>query len=339
MKIIDDFYKIDLLEWNKLIQASDTVSFFQTADCYHFYESLSFFEPFVFSVESDKRLKGLIQGCIRKEKDPIKRIFSRRAIVTGGALLAPDITNEELSALLNALRQSLCKRAIYIEIRNFNDYSQWKAIFEKRQFHYIPHLNFHIDTTSEDVIMSNLGKSRKRDIRTSLRDGASIIEKPTLQDVKSFYSILETLYHTKVKTPLFPFEFFEKLYVSGLGIYQLIQLNGEVIGGTLCVGLENKALYEWFACGLDGKYKNIHPSTLATFAGMKYGATHGYPLFDMMGAGKPDDSYGVRDFKAKFGGVQKEHGRFLCVTKPLFYKIGKLGVKFLKSKYHQLNSK
>jgi lipid II:glycine glycyltransferase (peptidoglycan interpeptide bridge formation enzyme) len=50
----------------------------------------------------------------------------------------------------------------------------------------------------------------------------------------------------------------------------------------------------------------------------------------MMGAGKPDEAYGVRDFKAKFGGKEVEHGRFLCVTKTLLYRIGKLGVAILK---------
>ena len=38
----------------------------------------------------------------------------------------------------------------------------------------------------------------------------------------------------------------------------------------------------------------------------------------------------VRDFKAKFGGELVEHGRFLCVRKPLLYWIGKTGVKLLK---------
>jgi hypothetical protein len=52
-----------------------------------------------------------------------------------------------------------------------------------------------------------------------------------------------------------------------------------------------------------------------------------------MGAGKPDIPYGVRDFKMEFGGELVEHGRFLCVRKPLLYWIGELGVKILKNKY------
>ena len=50
----------------------------------------------------------------------------------------------------------------------------------------------------------------------------------------------------------------------------------------------------------------------------------------MMGAGKPDEQYSVRDFKAEFGGEMVEHGRFLCINKPLLYQIGKAGLAILK---------
>jgi len=50
----------------------------------------------------------------------------------------------------------------------------------------------------------------------------------------------------------------------------------------------------------------------------------------MMGAGKPDESYGVREFKAKFGGNLVEHGRFEMIFNKYLYHIGIIGVKFLK---------
>ena len=87
-----------------------------------------------------------------------------------------------------------------------------------------------------------------------------------------------------------------------------------------------------FLCtsGEDGVYPHVFPSCYATYAGIRYAAEHGCARFDMMGAGKPDEAYGVRDFKAKFGGAEVEHGRFLCITKPILYKIGVLGVTLLK---------
>jgi lipid II:glycine glycyltransferase (peptidoglycan interpeptide bridge formation enzyme) len=77
----------------------------------------------------------------------------------------------------------------------------------------------------------------------------------------------------------------------------------------------------------------MYPSVVATYAAIEYAKQNGLPLFDFMGAGKPDIPYGVRDFKMEFGGHLVEHGRFLCVRKPLLYWIGELGVKILKNKY------
>ena len=86
-----------------------------------------------------------------------------------------------------------------------------------------------------------------------------------------------------------------------------------------------------YACGKDGVHKTIFPSELATFGGLQYAANNGFPCFDMMGAGSPDDGgYGVRDFKLKFGGELVEFGRNICVCNRLLFGIGKLGVKVLK---------
>lgn len=219
---------------------------------------------------------------------------------------------------------------IYIETRNFNDYSRWKGAFEQAGFSYQPHLNFHVDTSSVEVVEANLGKSRKRDIRTTIREGVTIIEKPTEGQVMEYYSILDDLYKTRVKTPIFPEAFFQALAKHPDARFLLTKLNGKIIGGTVCVAQEGKCLYEWFACGEDGVYPHVFPSCYATYAGIRYAAEHNMPRFDMMGAGKPDEAYGVRDFKAKFGGKEVEHGRFLCVTKPLLYNMGVIGVKLLK---------
>ena len=52
----------------------------------------------------------------------------------------------------------------------------------------------------------------------------------------------------------------------------------------------------------------------------------------MMGAGKPDEDYGVRDFKAKFGGELLEHGRYLKIHHSFLYNTGKKVVEFIKSR-------
>ena len=332
MKIIDGEH-IDPVLWADLVKKSPVATWFQTQEAYGFYDSLSFLEAFALGIENDGKLKGVAVGFVQKDGGKLKQFLSRRAIINGGPLLADDITDEELSLLLDALKSRLKRKAIYIETRNFNDYSRWRSVFEACGFAYEPHYDIWVDTPDMDVVNEHLGKSRKRDIRVSLRDGATLVTAPTIVQVRSYYQILNDLYQTKVKTPLFPLEYFEQLFRLPSSAFLLVEYDGQVVGGTVCVGLTGQALYEMFACGRDGVHKNIFPSELATFAGLQYAVEHGMPRFDMMGAGKPDDGgYGVRDFKLKFGGELLELGRYQFVCNRLLFGIGKLGVKILKKR-------
>ena len=408
MTIQTTYNSISRSAWAEMVRKSTTGNWFQTPEAYDFYASQpELFQPFVVAIINDANgdngdatlnggaLRGVCVGYVTKEKNAIKQYFTRRAIILGGPALADDATDEEVVALLEAVKtktrhlqslysdlhetthQSACMQAfrqsedlsliaveqqdasqkhaaltkntknifypyepIYIETRNFNDYSRWKGAFEQAGFSYQPHLNFHVDTSSVEVVEANLGKSRKRDIRTTIREGVTITSIYDLglqiddfereRMVHEYYQVLKNLYKTKVKTPLFPESFFQALAKHPDARFLLTKLNGKIIGGTVCVAQEGKCLYEWFACGEDGVYPHVFPSCYATYAGIRYAAEHNMPRFDMMGAGKPDEAYGVRDFKAKFGGKEVEHGRFLCVTKPLLYNMGVIGVKLLK---------
>ena len=331
IKVITSVDEISSIAWSNLVQSSPVASWFQTPEAYRFFDSLSFLEAFFVAVETDGVLKGVVVGHIQKDGGKLKQFLSRRAIINGGPLLAENIANEELIVLLTTVKEKINRKAIFVETRNFNDYGRWQAVFEKCGFKYEPHYDIQVDTTTMDVVNSNLGKSRRRDVRVSLRDGASIVEQPTNTQIKDYYLILRELYKNKVKTPLFPFEFFDKLFQLPDSLFLLVEYNDKIVGGTVCVGLKGKALYEMYACGQDGVYKNIFPSELATFSGIQQAVNNGYPVFDMMGAGKPDDGgYGVRDFKLKFGGKLVEFGRYDYICNRLLYNIGKLGVKLLK---------
>lgn len=332
------YEQIDKTEWSRLVKISSTATWFQTQEAFLFFSvQKDLFQPFAIAVAeqivSGDRLaiRGVCVGYVTVEKNPLKQFLTRRAIIIGGPCLADDCTNEEVEALMSAVRKQLQSQAIYIETRNFNDYSRWKDAFRKAGFEYQPHLNFHVHTDQPwEAIENNIGKHRKKYIRLSFRDGATIEENPTTEQVRAYYDILLDLYRTKVKMPLQPWLFFEKLYQCPNCKYLLVMFDGQVVGGSICMLLPRHGVYEWYACGKDGVYRNIHPSSVTKYAGMKYACDNGYAVFDMMGAGKPDDEYGVRDFKAEFGGELVEHGRFLCITKPLLYRIGAFGVKILK---------
>ncbi len=329
--------QIGMVQWEALATSSANASFFQTASCYQFYASLSFLKPFVYGVSEHGRLVGLVCGYVIAEGNPIKQFFSKRAIVPGGVLIDENITEVALESLLGFVRKQLSRKAIYIEIRNYSDYSVHKQVFAKAGYTYQAHLNFHVATPDVDTALKNLSTTKRRDIKLSKKEGAEWFETSEKDDIKAYYELLKNLYTTKIKLPLFSFLFFETLIEQGYGKLLVVKYEGQLIGGSVCVLSPKLAVFEWFVCGLDGKFKNVFPSTLATWAGIEYAAQHGYERFDMMGAGKPDDGYGVRDFKSKFGGKLVEHGRFLVVNFSSLYYIGEQFIKITTTKFKHSN--
>ena len=330
------YNEINKQQWQLLLEQSATATWFQTPEAYQFYASVSEMIPFVTAVENNGKLRAVCVGYTTKETNAIKQYLTCRAIIIGGPLLVDDATDEEVATLLKAVTNAftpytLHPTPIYIESRNFHDYSKWRNIFEQCGFAYQPHLNFHVDCMQENML-ATMSESRRRQIKKAIKSGVEIIEAQSQNDVIAYYEILKDLYINKVKTPLFPVEFFLSFFDNSFGKYLLVKYEGKIIGGIMCPILKARTIYEWFVCGLDEQYKNQYPSVMATYAAIEYANSNNISCFDFMGAGKPDEAYGVRDFKARFGGEMVEHGRYLCVRKPLLYNIGKLGVKLLKNR-------
>lgn len=315
---------IDRQQWSELVRTRETGTWFQSPEAYDFFASLpELMEPFVYGVERAEKLCAVCVGYVTKEPNPIKQFFTRRAIIIGGVVMAANCAKEDIVILLNYVRKELKPKSIYIETRNFNDFSPWKEAFEAAGFVYKPHLNFHVDPAT-----NNLSDNRKRQLKKS---DAVVSEGVNELEIREWYEVLSELYRTKVKTPLWPIDFFLEAYRQGIAKFLLVKHEGRIIGGSMVVA-DERTVYEWFECGLNAECKDQYPSVMATWGGIQLAHQSGCTRYDMMGAGEPGVPYGVRDFKAEFGGQMVEHGRFLCVCKPMLYRLGVCVVKILKNR-------
>ncbi|MEM7486571.1 MAG: peptidoglycan bridge formation glycyltransferase FemA/FemB family protein [Bacteroidota bacterium] len=327
VQIVTNYNSISNREWEQLLQAR-TSSYFQTLEAVRFFEATGL-ETFTYALRKEDRIVAVLSGIIQKEKG-IKSNFTSRAIIYGGPIFSEEMEENDGVEMLQHLIEALKNEVIYIEFRNLNDYKSYQHIFEKAGFTYHPHLNFHLDCTDEALMRKRMSKSKLRQVKKSIATGAEIIEAKNIEQIEAYYAILLNLYRTKVKTPLPSFDFFEKLWLRNAAKFLLVQYQGEIVGGVVAPILKGKVIYEWFVCGKDGMFKNVYPSILATWAAMDYANKNNIPRFDFMGAGKPDEDYGVREFKSKFGGELVELGRFIHVAKPILFGIGKKAVQILK---------
>ncbi len=328
MTIFTDLTNIDFEKLESFVYNHPNGNFFQSTKAYQFFKSVENYEPILIVAKNGEEIVGSLLAVLIKEKG-IKGYFSRRCIVWGGPLVKED-GEAIFQNLVNKLVDFSDRRSIYTEFRNLFDLSGLKKFYYSCGYSFRNHLNYVVDITTEEEAWRKLSSSKRRQIRLSLKNGAEIIEAESVEQIKGFYLILKKMYQEKVKKPLPNFDFFKKFYLTPqLGKYLLIKYQDDIIGGMLCPVYKD-TIYEWYICGFDGKYNNIYPSVLATWAPIEYAARNGLKYFDFMGAGKPDEDYGVREFKSKFGGKEVCYGRFLRINNHFLYHLGKLGLKVMK---------
>ena len=325
--------KIDLAEWKDFIEKNNTANAFHTNEFVNFFSGIKNFDIFFLAIKDEfGKLQGLLTGTIQRENWLMGGAFSSRAVIYGGPVIneTNEHSSEILELLLSYLNAQISAKAIYTEFRNLSDYSQFKNIFIRNGFEFKDHLNFIVNCNDKDSVKKKISNSKIRQVNSSFKEGATIIENPDERQILDFHKILKNLYKVKIKKPLPSKDFFIQFDKSNLGKYLLVEYKSEIIGGIVCPVLDNRVIYEWYIAGEDRKYKNIYPSVLATWAAIDYANRNQIKYFDFMGAGKPGGNYGVREFKSKFGGQLVEYGRFIRINKKGLYKVGKLGLKFYK---------
>lgn len=328
--------QIDRKLWSGLLGKSRTATWFQSPEAYDFFASLQeMMTPFAFAVEASPQpspegkgeLRGVCVGYVTKERSRIKQYFTRRAVIIGGPCLADDCTTEEVHVLMEAVRRFNEDRSIYIETRNFTDYSAWREAFEAAGFAYQPHYDLHTDCSDREKMIARVAESTRRQVKKAYAEGVQIVEAQTDEEIEAFYRLLSNLYVTKVRKPLFPIAFFTRFVHQKRGVLLLAKRTGEnneeeIIGGMLCAILPARVLYEWYVVG----------GAVVTWAAMDYANSNDLPLFDLMGAGVPGKPYGVRDFKLRFGGQLHDYGRYLHVNNRWLYALGKMYMEAIPPK-------
>lgn len=324
MRLLQDD-QIDSSIWSEFLNKNKHSSPFQSPEYYKLFSEAEGFDANVFAVESERKLRALVLVSLQKEPG-LKAAFSKRGIIYGG----PILTDQESAGILfEAITQFYRKKLIYLETRNFSNYLDYKEVFTSNNWEYQPWLNYQLICDDAAAVKKRMSSSRFRQVKKAIKNGAQWRESNSLSELTSFYSILEKLYREKIRKPLLPFSFFEELMRRDLAKFLFVYAENKVIGGIVCPIQTDFKIFEFYVCGLDSEYRDMYPSVLATYAAIEYGLENNLGIFDFMGAGSPDEAYGVREFKARFGGQEVEDGRFIKILNSTMFSIGKTGLKVL----------
>ncbi|MCK9421315.1 MAG: hypothetical protein M0Q38_01830 [Bacteroidales bacterium] len=322
---------IDIKSWTKFLKNNSFTSPFQTPEFYQFFNSVEGLSAEVFSIIEKDIIVALVVVTIHKEHG-LKGFFSKRGIIYGGPLIEESDTGKvALRILLKHLYVCYKNKLIYLETRNLFDYKPFCEEYKESTWKYVPYCNIKMelrDFKLNDLLLK-MKYNRRREISLSIKAGALVKEASNVEEVYKLFDILKSLYSSRVKLPLPDVDYFEKLYASSIGKVFIVQHNGKIIGGCFCIQYPKLSINTLYYAGIRNYDKKVFPTHLAIKGVIEYAINSQIPTVDLMGAGKPDQEYGVRDYKVQFGGNLVEYGRYLKILNPIMYKIGTIGVKMM----------
>lgn len=312
--------KLNIKQWSEFVSNHPKGNIFQTPEMCEVYKKTKRYEPMSLAiVDSSENIQAMLLAHVIKEFDGFLGHFSSRSIIQGGPLFVEnDVGKEALKLLLQEYDKIVKKNALYTQIRNLYDTSKFKDVFLQNGYKYEEHLNFLVDLTKpKDELWGALTKKRRNRVRMARKKGVTTEEADDKNLISIFYSLIQETYKN-ARMPLADTSLFESIFdlliLKEMAKIFLAKHENTYIGG-ICVLTYNTRIYNLYA-GASKEYLQLCPNDLLGWYSIEWGLENGYKIFDLGGAGKPNEKYSVREFKKQFGGEEVNFGRYVKIYSP-----------------------
>jgi lipid II:glycine glycyltransferase (peptidoglycan interpeptide bridge formation enzyme) len=325
----------DREQWSDFVYNHPYGNIFQTPDMAEVYKRTKNYEPITLAATTtnNDEILAILHAVVIKEMKGMLGKFSARSIIQGGPLFIDNEKGvEALRRLMEYYDEIARKEALYTDIRALWDTSNISGLFNGLGYEYEEHLNFLIDLNrSEEEIWQGIHKSRRKGINRAASKGVKIEEMGDKKLVPFFYEIIDETYkHAKIPladVSLFD-SAFELLVPKSMAIFYLAKYENMYIGARAILNYKD-LIYDWYAGALL-EYLSLYINEALVWHSLKEGVNNGYHLFNFGGAGKPNEEYGVREFKRRFGGKMVNLGRYRKIYSPFKMKIAEKGFEVYK---------
>ncbi len=318
---------LDTDQWKDFVDRHPQSSIFHTPEMFKVFARTKGHYPELWAVLAGGEVLALLLP-VQITLSSLLRALTTRAVSYGGLLCNPD-PEGVLAAkqLLRVYVGQTGRTVLFSEFRNLHDQSPLRSFYHDCGFVYEEHLNYLIDLTgSSEEVFQRIGSRTRKNIRRALRQGDVIIGEVKAQtDVAACYDLIRRSYqHAHV--PLADGSLFdaalELLAPKGMLRFYLARVKGVPAAASAELFYKD-TIYGWYS-GIERSFRHCIPGDLLMWHVLHWGAENGYRMYDFGGAGKPGKEYGVRDFKAKFGGGLVEYGRFIVTHAPIRIGLSKL---------------
>ena len=326
-------HQLDPVRWKTFVDKNPCGNIFHTPEMFQVFSRAKDHRPSLWAVIQDDEILALLPVVQVSVLDGQLRSLTARAVAYGSVLCAPNERGKAaLAVLLDAYKKANGDGALFTEFRNISDMGEWQPILSGRGFVHEDHLNFVINLTQpQDTIWSHISRSGQQSIRTSRNKGTKIEEATDYETLDIAYRFLQGVY-ARVQVPLADKSLFKAAFdiLAPRGMFKILMARaGEQYAAAALLLLYHGRIIYWYV-GADRAFSSYRPSELLVWHTLQWGKEQSFQIFDFGGGGKPDQKYGPREFKKKFGGDQVNYGRHRCVHAPMRLKFSEVGYQFYR---------
>jgi lipid II:glycine glycyltransferase (peptidoglycan interpeptide bridge formation enzyme) len=316
-------------QWRNFVEAHPQANIFHTPEMFQVFARVHNHRPTLWAAVDDDTCPWALLPVVNvTTMNGVLRGFTTRAVAYGSVLYDPGPEGERaLATLLRTYERETKAGVLFTELRNLSDLGDGQSVLHECGFAYEGHLNFLVDLDqSEEAIWRRISKSGRQGVRTSRNKGTVVEEVVERQKIAYAYRMLQEVYN-RVQVPLASPALFEAAFdvLGPQDMFKvfLARVDAHYIGTCLLLLHKGRIIY-WYA-GSDRAFSSHAPGELLIWHALQWGKEHHFRVFDFGGAGKPDEDYGPRRFKAKFGGDLVEFGRNTYVHSDLRLQISRFG--------------
>jgi lipid II:glycine glycyltransferase (peptidoglycan interpeptide bridge formation enzyme) len=325
---------LDEERWRTFVDTHPQGNIFHTPEIFHVFDSAKGLKPTLWvTLDASGEVLALLP-LVRVDVKPHIGFLTARNVAYGGVLCqsSPE-GHEALSLLLQTYTSQQDHGVLYTELRNLADTSSIQPILTPYGFEYKAHLNFLIDIDlPKEAILNNIKRRTRKRIQKGIRKKeVNIREAHSIEQLEDCYQLLQRSY-SLAQVPLADRSLFEAVFnilrPAGKALFTVAYVD-QVPAATSVELLYKDVMYGWYG-GVNRDFSSYVPNELLIWDLLAWGADRNYKIYDFGGAGEPDQDYGVRRFKAKFGGDLVCFGRNTFVHHPIFLPLSRLGYEVLR---------
>ncbi|NOH01905.1 MAG: GNAT family N-acetyltransferase [Chloroflexi bacterium] len=331
---VDVLNSIPHEQWQDFVKSHPQGNIFHTPEMLEVWRETKGFFPQVWAAMDDEGIAALWIPVHISLSDGLLKKLTTRTVVFGGALCREGQSGSQaLSELLSQYKRSAGMASLFTEVRNVSEPNGLLPVLAESGFRYEEHLNYLINLQGPvEAVFNRIGSRTRQHIRKGIKRNKVRIEEIHERDkVTDCYRLLEKTYG-RANVPLPDISLFhsalDRLAPANMVRFALAFVEDEPAAVSVEL-LYKDTVYGWYG-GVDRRFMSSVPNELLMWNVLEWGCKNGYRVYDFGGAGKPDEKYGVRDFKAKFGGELVGFGRNIWVAKPALFAASKFAYSILR---------